>query len=58
MQLIADHSRRDSEPWTVFARPNAGIVGSNPIQGMDVCVCVCVCVRVCVRVCVCVCVCR
>jgi hypothetical protein len=23
----------------VFARSNAGIVGSNPTQGMDVCVC-------------------
>jgi hypothetical protein len=27
-----------SEPWTVFACSNAGIVGSNPTQGMDVCV--------------------
>jgi hypothetical protein len=26
--------------WTVFAHSDAGIVGSNPIQGMDVCVCV------------------
>jgi hypothetical protein len=26
--------------WTAFARSNAGIVGSNPTQGMDVCVCV------------------
>jgi hypothetical protein len=26
--------------WTVFARSNAGILGSNPTQGMDVCVCV------------------
>jgi hypothetical protein len=26
--------------WTVFARSKAGIVGSNPTQGMDVCVCV------------------
>jgi hypothetical protein len=25
-----------SEAWTVFARSNAGIVGSNPTQGMDV----------------------
>jgi hypothetical protein len=25
---------------TVFARSNAGIVGSNPTQGMDVCMCV------------------
>jgi hypothetical protein len=31
--------------WTILARSNAGIVGSNPTQGMDVCVrllCVCV----------------
>jgi hypothetical protein len=27
-----------SKACTVFARSNAGIVGSNPIQGMDVCV--------------------
>jgi hypothetical protein len=26
--------------WTVFARSKAGIVGSNPTQGMDVCVCI------------------
>jgi hypothetical protein len=34
-----------SEAWTVFARSNAGIMGSNPTQGMDVCVrffCVCI----------------
>jgi hypothetical protein len=34
-----------SEAWTVFARLKAGIVGSNPNQGMDVCLrlfCVCV----------------
>jgi hypothetical protein len=34
-----------SEAWTVFTRSNAGIVGSNPTQRMDVCVrffCVCV----------------
>jgi hypothetical protein len=34
-----------SKAWTAFARLNAGILGSNPIQGMDVCVrllCVCV----------------
>jgi hypothetical protein len=30
-----------SKAWTVFARSNAGIVGSNPTQGTDVCV-VCV----------------
>jgi hypothetical protein len=28
-----------SKVWTVFARSNAGIVGSNPTQGMDVYVC-------------------
>jgi hypothetical protein len=26
-----------SEAWTVFARSNTRIVGSNPMQGMDVC---------------------
>jgi hypothetical protein len=33
-----------SKAWTVFARSNTGIVGSNPIRVMDVCVrlfCVC-----------------
>jgi hypothetical protein len=25
-----------SKAWTVFARSNTGIVGSNPTQGMDV----------------------
>jgi hypothetical protein len=29
-----------SKAWIVFARLNAGIVGSNPTQGLDVCVCV------------------
>jgi hypothetical protein len=29
-----------SEAWSVFANSNAGIVGSNPTQGMDVCPCV------------------
>jgi hypothetical protein len=29
-----------SKPWTVVARSNAGIVGSNPTWGMDVCMCV------------------
>jgi hypothetical protein len=32
------HLAARSEAWTVFARSNAGIVGSNPTQGMDVCV--------------------
>jgi hypothetical protein len=27
-----------SKAWTIFVRSNAGIVGSNPIQGMRVCV--------------------
>jgi hypothetical protein len=27
-----------SKAWTVFARSNIGIVGSDPTQGMDVCV--------------------
>jgi hypothetical protein len=29
-----------SKAWTVFARSNSGIAGSNPTQGMDVCMCV------------------
>jgi hypothetical protein len=29
-----------SKAWTVFARSNAGILGSNPAQGMNVWVCV------------------
>jgi hypothetical protein len=28
-----------SKAWTVFARSNAGIVGSNPTEGMNICVC-------------------
>jgi hypothetical protein len=27
-----------SKVWTVFALSKAGIVGSNPTQGMDICV--------------------
>jgi hypothetical protein len=27
-----------SKAWTVFARPNTGIVGWNPTRDMDVCV--------------------
>jgi hypothetical protein len=35
--------------WTVFARSDTRIVGSNPTQGMDVCVRLfCVCVVLCV----------
>jgi hypothetical protein len=34
-----------SKAGNVFARSNAGIVGSNPTQGMDVCLCLfCVCI--------------
>jgi hypothetical protein len=33
-----------SKSWTIFARSNTGVVGSNPTRGMDVCVCLfCVC---------------
>jgi hypothetical protein len=32
----ADHT--GMKAWTVFARSNAGIVGSNPTQRMDICV--------------------
>jgi hypothetical protein len=38
-----------SKARTVFVHSNAGIVGSNPTQGMDVCVSLfCVCVVLCV----------
>jgi hypothetical protein len=38
-----------SQAWTIFARSNAVIVGSNPIRGLDVYVCLfCVCVVPCV----------
>jgi hypothetical protein len=37
-----------SKTWTVSAHSDAGIVGSNPTQGMDVCVrLICVCVVLC-----------
>jgi hypothetical protein len=43
-----------SKACTVFVRSEAGTLGSNPTQGMDVwCVCVCVCVCVCMSVFVC-----
>jgi hypothetical protein len=29
-----------SKAWTVFARSDSGMMGSNPIQSMDVCMCV------------------
>jgi hypothetical protein len=40
---------RGLKAWTVFARSNTGLVGSNPTQGIDVyvrlfCVCVVLCV--------------
>jgi hypothetical protein len=38
--LLPTTMAAQSKAWTVFARSNAGNVGSNPIQGMDVCVCV------------------
>jgi hypothetical protein len=39
-----------SKAWTVFDRSNTGILGSNPTQGMDVCVRLfCVCVVLCVE---------
>jgi hypothetical protein len=45
----ADHSGARSKAWTVFARSNAGVVGSNPTQGICVCVRLfCVCVVLCV----------
>jgi hypothetical protein len=38
-----------SMAWTVFARSNTGVVGSNPTLGMDVCVrLLCVCIILCV----------
>jgi hypothetical protein len=38
-----------SKSWTIFARLNSGVVGSNPTQGIDVCVRLyCVCVVLCV----------
>jgi hypothetical protein len=40
-----------SKSCTIFASSEAGIVGSNPTQGMDVC-CLCVCVRAFFCVCV------
>jgi hypothetical protein len=39
-----------SKTWTVFARLNTGMLGSNPTWGMDVCMRLfCVCVVLCVR---------
>jgi hypothetical protein len=47
--LTADHVAARSKAWTAFARSNAGIVGSNPTQGMDICMRLfCVCVALCV----------
>jgi hypothetical protein len=38
-----------SKAWTVFVRPNAGIVGSDPTWSMDVCVRLfCFCIVLCV----------
>jgi hypothetical protein len=33
-----------SRAWTIFAPSDSGIVGSNPIQGMDVCICIALCI--------------
>jgi hypothetical protein len=35
--FVPDHSGARFKAWTVFSRSDAGIVGSNPNQGMDVC---------------------
>jgi hypothetical protein len=40
-QVAANHTENTSydtgsKAWTVFARSNTGIVGSNPIHGMNV----------------------
>jgi hypothetical protein len=49
MWSVADHGGRECEALTAFARSNAGIVGSNPTQGIDVCMRLfCVCVVLCV----------
>jgi hypothetical protein len=46
---FADHSGRADSASIVFARSNVGVVGSNSIRGMDVCVRLfCVCVVLCV----------
>jgi hypothetical protein len=38
-----------SRAWTVLARSNNGVVGSNLIRGMDVCLrLLCICVVLCV----------
>jgi hypothetical protein len=36
-----------SKPSTDFGRSNIGIAGSNPAQGMDVCLCSLCCVVLC-----------
>jgi hypothetical protein len=51
MWLLPITVAAQSEAWNVFVRSNAGIVVSNPTQGMDVCVCLfCVYVLSCVQV--------
>jgi hypothetical protein len=38
-----------SKAWTVFARSDTGVMGSNPTRGMDICVRLfCACVVLCV----------
>jgi hypothetical protein len=42
--VTADHSGREIYGITVFALSDTGIMGSNPSQGMDVCLCLfCLC---------------
>jgi hypothetical protein len=36
MDMYEERPAARSKAWTVFARSNAGIVGANPTQGMDV----------------------
>jgi hypothetical protein len=40
MKLMLNSVAARSQVWTVFARSKTEIVGSNPAQGMDVCLCV------------------
>jgi hypothetical protein len=35
--VLVERAVRRSRAWTVFARPNTEVVGSNPTRGMDVC---------------------
>jgi hypothetical protein len=49
ISIMVGHSGRAAKARTLFARSNPGIVGSNPTQGMVVCVRLfCVCAVLCV----------